>query len=567
MTMNNFSHYSQNADQLSRQYDELEPDRVHKAWIHHLPATKALILDVGAGSGRDARWLANMGHEVVAVEPSEGMLEIAKRNTQSPSVQWVSDPLPSLKDTYALGLKYDLILLSAVWMHVAPGERQRAFRKLVNLLRPGGKLVISLRQGPSPDGRSFHPISAHELRDLANGHVLELLQENSSPDQMGREGVSWETLVFRLPDDRTGALPLLRHVIINDAKSSTYKLALLRILVRIADGSQGAVLERDEQFVTLPFGLVALYWVKAFKPLILDAGFLQQPSANGGLGFVKEGFRGIRDLSVYDLKMGFSFTGEMADNLLLALKDARDTIQKMPAFYTTYPNSDRQVFPCEKHRVSKLSSFRLDTDFLSSFGTFKVPRVLWDAMSQYACWIEPAIIREWCALMKAYDVKAGKGRPLEDYLQHLAWFDPERDTREVRKIVETLRSKGQPIYCIWTGDRLKNAFDVDHCFPFASWPNNDLWNLMPAHPRVNNRKSGKLPSAEILEKSEERLFDWWDNAYAGDFYYDRFVTEAKSALPIKKISGRKGQNEAIYFGIQNQRLRLKIHQQLQEWWG
>ena len=37
----------------------------------------------------------------------------------------------------------------------------------------------------------------------------------------------------------SGALPLLRHVILNDAKSSTYKLALLRSLCRIADGSAG----------------------------------------------------------------------------------------------------------------------------------------------------------------------------------------------------------------------------------------------------------------------------------------------------------------------------------------
>jgi hypothetical protein len=37
-------------------------------------------------------------------------------------------------------------------------------------------------------------------------------------------------LALRLPDDGTGALPLLRHIIFNDDKSSTYKLALLRVL-------------------------------------------------------------------------------------------------------------------------------------------------------------------------------------------------------------------------------------------------------------------------------------------------------------------------------------------------
>jgi len=49
--------------------------------------------------------------------------------------------------------------------------------------------------------------------------------------------VNWTQLTVRLPDDGSGALPLLRHIILNDDKSSTYKLALLRVLCRIADGA------------------------------------------------------------------------------------------------------------------------------------------------------------------------------------------------------------------------------------------------------------------------------------------------------------------------------------------
>lgn len=46
-------------------------------------------------------------------------------------------------------------------------------------------------------------------------------------------------MALRLPDDGTGALPLLRHVILNDQKSATYKLGLLRALCRAADGAAG----------------------------------------------------------------------------------------------------------------------------------------------------------------------------------------------------------------------------------------------------------------------------------------------------------------------------------------
>jgi hypothetical protein len=41
------------------------------SWLEDLlPAAAALVLDVGDGTGRDAIWLAGLGHDVVAVEPS-----------------------------------------------------------------------------------------------------------------------------------------------------------------------------------------------------------------------------------------------------------------------------------------------------------------------------------------------------------------------------------------------------------------------------------------------------------------------------------------------------------------
>jgi hypothetical protein len=46
-----------------------------------------------------------------------------------------------------------------------------------------------------------------------------------------------------------GALPLLRHLILVDEKSSTYKIALLRIIARIADTAAGSALHDSEGVV------------------------------------------------------------------------------------------------------------------------------------------------------------------------------------------------------------------------------------------------------------------------------------------------------------------------------
>jgi len=559
--------YSKNSDRLAEQYEKLSPKQVNAQWLHFIPTTKSLILDVGSGSGRDAGWLAEKGHEVVAVEPADELRKRAEKLHPHPSIKWLKDTLPELKDVYNLNLRFDLILVSAVWMHIAPGYRERSFRKLVDLLKPGGTLVITLRHGPSPDERVMYPVSSEEICRFANRFALEVVLDTKNKDQLERPEVSWTTMVLWLPDDGTGALPLLRHVIINDAKSSTYKLALLRVLLRIADGAQGAVIEYTEDHVVLPFGLVALYWIKAFKQLVLDKGLLQQPSNKINLSFDKTAFRSLSDISPYDLRIGAQFKGVHAENLVLALRDARNTIKNMPAFYTTYPNSEKPVFPCESKAIRQSRSIKLDFEFLSKFGTFKIPRKLWDAMNQYACWIEPAILNEWCTLMAGYEKKYDKQRTLDEYLQALSWLDKDHNTIEVRKIVEHMKNKGKSIFCVWTGDRLTHKYHIDHCFPFAHWPNNDLWNLMPAHPNVNNRKSDKLPSAFLLDRAKDLIMEWWNEAYSPSSLFDRFVTEAKASLPIITKFNSEEHFKTVFSGVQNQRIRLKAYQQLAEWNG
>ena len=64
----------------------------------------------------------------------------------------MNDALPDLRALRALGRRFDLILLSAVWMHVAPKGRERAFRILSELLGPSGLLVITLRLGETAPG-------------------------------------------------------------------------------------------------------------------------------------------------------------------------------------------------------------------------------------------------------------------------------------------------------------------------------------------------------------------------------------------------------------------------------
>ena len=296
--------YDDNAEMIAARYEEVAVEVVHGWLVDLLPPCPAMVLDVGAGSGRDAAWLAAKRYEVVAVEPSTSMRSLAAHFHPEASVQWIDDRLPKLEVIGLSGLSFEVILLSAVWMHIPARERPRAFRRLIALLKPGGILAMTLRHGPADQERGIHPVSLAEIEGLARDHGAFVETHIEAIDQLGRPDVRWTQLAIRLPDDGTGALPLLRHVILNDNKSSTYKLALLRALCRAADGAAGLARDYDDKFIALPLGLIALTWIRLFKPL-LTMGLPQNPSnvGNRGLGFVKLAYEELAEVTSVRLKI------------------------------------------------------------------------------------------------------------------------------------------------------------------------------------------------------------------------------------------------------------------------
>ncbi len=560
----NITYYSKNAETLADNYNSVPVESVHKDWLDQLPK-EGMVLDVGAGSGRDARFMAAKGLNVVAVEPAEGIREVAQGYTVGKPVHWLNDSLPDLSRVFALQTKFDLILLSAVWMHIPSSQRERSLRKLSSLLKPNGKLVISLRHGACHDERTMYEVSADELAHLASrfGLTYQLLTPEQQTDELGRGDVSWQTVLLTLPDDGTGSFPLLRNIVVNDKKTSTYKIALLRSLLRIAEGHPGAVLDQTEDHVALPMGLVALYWLKLYKPLIDHYGMHQNNNTSAGLGFVQpRGWELLQHTTAADYAIGAYYSGtEQALPLYQTLKDIAATIKKNPATYTTLPGSNTAVFEVELNRTTKpTTGLTMDLPFLASLGTFYVPKHIWDSLTRFSVWIEPALVNEWAALMHSYEVNRQQFNR-NDYLEALDWKDDTRSTNRVRSRVNELLANDE-VACCWSGKQIKPSdYAVDHAFPFARWPNNDLWNLLPTRTAVNANKSDRLPSSDKLISSRELILHWWQQGWSDS--HREFFTQANLALPNLSHNNRSFSDVFEAFSLQ--RDRIKDIQQLAGW--
>lgn len=191
--------YGETAAALARQYESVAFEDVHRDLLPLLPAPPARAVDIGAGTGRDAAALAARGYQVTAVEPTPELREVAQRLHPGTAIRWIDDALPGLERLQSLGERFDLVLLSAVWMHLDPQERAHGMARLAALLAPGGVLSLSLRHGPVPAGRRMFDVTAMETQALAGGHGLVTVHDSSAPALLNGPEVWWSRLVFAAP--------------------------------------------------------------------------------------------------------------------------------------------------------------------------------------------------------------------------------------------------------------------------------------------------------------------------------------------------------------------------------
>jgi SAM-dependent methyltransferase len=141
------------------------------------PLTPGSALDVGAGEGRHAVWLASLGWRVTAVDFSAVGLERGRREAErrGVAVDWVVGDVREWAPPE--GTAYDLVLVAYLHLDADVLPRVRDW------VAPGGRLVVlghavrNLTEGAGGprDPRLLH--THEQLRDAAHGLSVERLGE------------------------------------------------------------------------------------------------------------------------------------------------------------------------------------------------------------------------------------------------------------------------------------------------------------------------------------------------------------------------------------------------------
>lgn len=189
--------YAENAEKLVKMWaDNYQPAELYAPIADLLPPPPCRIADIGAGPGREAAWLAGQGYDLLAVEPVEEL-----RNLASPDagLTWLADHLPDLS-LLRREVSFDLLLLTGVWHHVTPADRQQAMESLVATLKPGGSVIMSLRHGRTDEARGLFAVETDETVRMAQAAGLERVaqREVGSIQAHNRQaGVHWTWLKLR----------------------------------------------------------------------------------------------------------------------------------------------------------------------------------------------------------------------------------------------------------------------------------------------------------------------------------------------------------------------------------
>lgn len=151
------------------------------------------ILDLGCGSGRDSKYFMEQGYDVVAVDGSESICELASK--------YIGREVLCLKfEDIDLEQEFDGIWACASLLHVSKDELPNVLQKLSKALKTNGYIYASFKYGQEErikGNRFFNDYTESNLNELfCEENRLKALEWSITEDvREGRAGEKWLNVV------------------------------------------------------------------------------------------------------------------------------------------------------------------------------------------------------------------------------------------------------------------------------------------------------------------------------------------------------------------------------------
>ncbi len=114
-------------------------------FLHMIGKDKAVLLDAGVGTGKVARYFCELGHSVVGLDLSSGMLREFVANISNIVERQGKPLLGDMREIPLDSRSFDGVWCMASLVHIRKGEKPQVINEFNRVLKPGGVLFISVQ--------------------------------------------------------------------------------------------------------------------------------------------------------------------------------------------------------------------------------------------------------------------------------------------------------------------------------------------------------------------------------------------------------------------------------------
>lgn len=186
------NYYDENAKVFIEMSQKVDMSAIYDEFIP-LIKTNGHILDIGCGSGRDAKYFIDKGYNVSALEPSKELARFTQKNTG------INVHRCNLND-FETNEKYDAIWACASLLHIPKSQMPKALVKIKSLLIPGGFAYISWKFGKNDgirDGRYYSDYQLEEMKNLLQQNKIDLHKCWLSDEDRDGETIKWLNVIIK----------------------------------------------------------------------------------------------------------------------------------------------------------------------------------------------------------------------------------------------------------------------------------------------------------------------------------------------------------------------------------
>ncbi|OGS50205.1 MAG: SAM-dependent methyltransferase [Euryarchaeota archaeon RBG_16_68_12] len=159
---------------------------------------KGSVLDVGCGTGENALFLADLGHEVLGIDGAPLAIEKAEAKAEARGVE-ASFLVEDALDLRRLQRRFDTVIDCGLFHTLDDGERPVYSRSLASVLGPGGRYFMLCFNEKEPGREGPRRVTQTEIRaSFRKGWRVEWIREAFFETSAGTPGArGWLSRIAR----------------------------------------------------------------------------------------------------------------------------------------------------------------------------------------------------------------------------------------------------------------------------------------------------------------------------------------------------------------------------------